>query len=208
VKAGSYEDLIQAQFKFDGMEEELGRNAEFKTDWERLKREFAVGKYQNRKGIIRRRMAQERNFRTGDWRFSWEKEADRFQTVFDAFCHRWDLYGMENDKPLLLKLTVNVTPYGTIIVVPKYWSFDAKRDVKWGAVTALHRMREVKRQGPKLSAGRAARRTEARRANALWAQATKAGLRGDRRREWVMRELGWDGRTDESKLRRLLLSGK
>src|SRR6185436_14730473 len=117
-------------------------------------------------------------------KFSWKTEAERFQNVFDAFCHRWDLYGMElrkipnskiqipnksqnpnpnsvcslseewEDRPLLLKLTVNVTPYGTIIVVPKYWSFDPKRDLKWGAVTSLHKMREVKRQGPKLSPGR------------------------------------------------------
>ena len=110
----------------------------------------------------------------------------------------------EADKPLLLKLTVNVTPYGTMMMVPKYWSFDPKRDLKWGAVTRLHRMREVKRQGPKLSAGRSARRTEAERAKALWEEASRAGLKGEKRKQWVMGRLGWDARTDESRLRRLL----
>jgi len=99
---------------------------------------------------------EERNFRTNDWKFSWRTEAERFQLVFDAFCHRWDLYGIEWDRPLLLKLSVNLTPFSTMIEVPRYWSFDPKRDLKWGAVTKLHRMREVRRQGPKLSPSRAA----------------------------------------------------
>ena len=124
--------------------------------------------------------------------------------MFDAFCHRWNLYGMEGEKPLLLKLSVNLTPFSTLIEVPKYWSFDPKRDLKWGAVTKLHRIREVKRQGPKLSPSRSARRDEAQRAKQFWEEASQAGLRGDRRKQWVMGSLGWNARTDESKLRRLL----
>src|SRR5206468_10075651 len=131
----------------------------FKAEWGRLKTEFAVEEYRNPAGIIRRRMVQERNFRPAGWKFSWETEEQRFQNVFDAFCHRWDRYGMEGDKPLLLKLSVNLTPFSTMIEVPRYWSFDPKRDLKWGAVTKLHRMREVRRQGPKLSPSRAARHT-------------------------------------------------
>lgn len=204
VKAGSYESLIEAQFKFDSMEAELRGNKEFKADWERLKAEFTVEKYRNARGVIRRRRVEERNFRASDWRFSWATEAERFQMVFDAFCHRWDLYGMEGDKPLLLKLSVNVTPFSTMIEVPKYWSFDPKRDLKWGAVTRLHRMREVHRQGPKLSPIVAERREEAARAKAFWREATKEGMRGERRVQWVMGKMRWDERTDESKLRRLL----
>jgi hypothetical protein len=204
VKAGSYESLIEAQYKFDLMEAELEENAAFKADWERLKGEFAVERYRNARGVIRRRRVEERNFRTSDWRFSWRREGERFQLVFDAFCHRWDLYGMEWDRPLLLKLSVNLTPFSTMIEVPRYWSFDPKRDLKWGAVTKLHRMREVLRQGPKLSPSRAARQEEAAAARRFWREATKAGLKGDGRKEWVMERLGWDVRTDESRLRRLL----
>src|ERR1051325_5385132 len=204
VKAGSYESLIAAQYKFDLMEGELQENAEFKADWEAIKKVFEVARYRNARGVVRRRMVEERNFRPRDWRFSWKRKAERFQNVFDAFCHRWDLYGMEGDRPLLLKLSVNLTPFSTMIEVPRYWSFDPKRDLKWGAVTKLHRIREVRRQGPKLSRSRAARQEEAAAARRLWREATGAGMKGDGRKEWVMEGLGWDARTDESKLRRLL----
>src|ERR1043165_9263721 len=180
VKAGSYESLIEAQYKFDLMEAELRENAEFKGDWEAMKRVFDLAKYRNAKGVVRRRMVQERNFRPTDWKFVWKTEAERFQNVFDAFCHRWDLYGMEWDRPLLLKLSVNLTPFSTIIEVPRYWSFDPKRDLKWGAVSKLHRMREVRRQGPKLSPSRAARQEEAASARKFWREATRTGLKGDR----------------------------
>ena len=51
------------------------------------------------------------------------------QAVFDAFCMRWNLYGMQGDRPLVTKLSVNLTPHGTMIFIPAYWSFDYKRDV-------------------------------------------------------------------------------
>jgi hypothetical protein len=54
---------------------------------------------------------------------------------------------MEGDRPLLLKLTVNLTPFGTMILIPGYWSFDPKRDLNWKAITALHRARGVQRYG-------------------------------------------------------------
>ena len=108
------------------------------------------------------------------------------------------------ERPLLLKLTVTITPYGTIIMVPKYWSFDPRRDLKWKAIAKLHRTRSAQKQGPKLSSNQAERRQDAKRAREFWAQATEAGLRGERRNQWVMGRLGWDARTDESRLKRLL----
>jgi hypothetical protein len=164
-----------------------------------------VEKYQNHKQIIRRRPVQERNFRF-DWEFRWKTEEDRFLALFDAFCHRWNLYGMEGDKPLLLKLTVNLTPYGTIIFVPSYWSFDPKRDLNWGEITALHKARGVDRQGPKLSAIREARRHDAKRALQFWRKALEAGLKGEARIAWTIKQMGWHPQTDESKLKRLLRS--
>jgi hypothetical protein len=204
VKAGNYEELIEAQYKFDLLEKELAENPEWRADWERIKREFEVDRYRNNKGIIRRRMVQERNFRPADWKFSWGTEAQRFQNVFDAFCHKWNLYGIEEDRPLLLKLTVNVTPYGTVVMIPKYWSFDPRRDLKWKEIMRLHRVRSAQKQGVKLSLNRAERAREAERARRLWSEATRAGMKGDRRKQWVIERLGWDARTDESRLRRLL----
>jgi hypothetical protein len=69
----------------------------------------------------------ERNFRP-DWDFNWNRPAERFAAVLDVFCWRWQLYGMERDRPLLMKLTVNLTPLGTMIFIPAFWSFDPKRD--------------------------------------------------------------------------------
>jgi hypothetical protein len=204
VKAGNYEALIAAQDKFDALEHELQRNPELKADWDAIKAIFDVSKYQNAAGVIRRRLVQERNFRPADWKFSWDTEAQRFQNVFDAFCHKWDLFGMEKDRPLLLKLTVTVTPYGTIIMVPKYWSFDPRRDLKWKAITKLHRTRSAQKQGPKLISNQAERRQDAKRAWELWNEATEAGMKGEGRNQWVMGRLGWDARTDESRLRRLM----
>lgn len=204
VKLGNYEGLIKAQHKFDLMEKELAKNPELKADWGAIKAEFKVDGYRNPAGIIRRRLAQERNFRPRDWKFAWETEAQRFQNVFDAFCHKWDLWAIEGDRPLLMKLTVNLTQYGTIIMVPRYWSFDPRRDLNWKAITRLHRTRSAQKQGPKLSSNQAERRQDAKRAREFWAQATEAGLRGERRNQWVAGRLGWDPRTDDSRLKRLM----
>src|SRR4029078_12019610 len=100
-------------------------------------------------------VVQERNFRP-DWDFKWSKQNDRFKLIFDAFCCRWDLYGMEKDKPLLLKFTLNITAYGTMMMVPRYWSLDGHRDIKWDVAGRLHRARGVFRQGPKMSSNRGA----------------------------------------------------
>jgi len=204
VQVGSYERLISAQHKFDLKEEMLSQKPEFKADWELLKRRFDVGRYRDRKGIIRRRMASERNFRPEGWEFRWKKRSERFRVVFDAFCHKWVLYGMEWDRPLLQKLSVNVTPFGTMIFVPRYWSLDHKRDLKWKAVARLHRSRDVHRQGAKLSASQLARYQDRMRALRLRQQARAAGLKGVALSSWVMGKLGWDPRTDERELRRLL----
>ncbi len=204
VQVGSYEGLISAQHKFDLREKLLGQKPEFQADWARLKGQFDVDKYRDRKGIIRRRMASERNFRPDGWEFTWKTVEDRFRLAFDAFCHKWVLYGVEWERPLLQKLSVNVTPFGTMIFVPRYWSFDYKRDLKWKAVTRLHRSRDVHRQGIKLSEGQLSRFQDATKALRLWDEARAAGLSGLARSGWVMGKLGWDARTDERQLRRLI----
>jgi hypothetical protein len=204
VQMGNYEGLISAQHKFDLKETMLSRKPEFKANWDLVKRRFDVKRYRDKKGIIRRRMASERNFRPEGWAFRWRTTEDRFRLVFDAFCHKWVLYGMEWERPLLQKLSVNVTPFGTMIFIPRYWSFDHKRDLKWRAVARLHRSRDVHRQGAKLSAGQLARYQDGIKALRLWKRAQAAGLKGVALTGWVMGKLGWDPRTDERQLRRLL----
>ena len=182
----------------------MTQDAELAAMWDEIKEEFPTAKYANKRGVIRRRLSQERNFREG-WKFDWSADLrSRFNAVFDAFCYAWDLYGMEADKPLLMKVSVNPTPYGTLIFIPRTWSFDGYRDLDWGAIARLHRAGGVTKQGPKLSAGRMEQRREAARAQRLWAEAGRKGLRGDARYEWVRDRMGKDERSDPSWLYRLL----
>lgn len=165
VQVGSYEKLISAQHKFDLKEDILSQRKDFKTDWESMKAVFPVKKYRDKKGIIRRRMAQERNFRSPDFKFRWRTKEERFRIAFDAFCNKWVLYGMEGERPLLLKLSVNVTALGTMVLIPRYWSFDHKRDLEWRAITKLHRSRDVHRQGAKLTRNQIERHRESTKAS-------------------------------------------
>ena len=142
------------------------------------------------------------------WPLRLTKTADRFHAVFDVFCQRWNLYGMQGDRPLLLKLTANLTPFGTMIFIPAYWSFDPKRDLNWRAITALHKARDVPKQGSKLSANQSAARLESVRARRLWKEAGARKLRGEARISWMRKKLGKDMRTDERQLRRILAKAR
>jgi hypothetical protein len=204
VKGGNYESLIKAQHKFDFKEEVLRQNPGFLADWKRIKSHFDVKKFQSDNGVIRRRMVSERNFRPPDWDFSWRGTKNKFSNVFDAFCHKWVLYGMQRDKPLLQKPSVNVTPYGTMVVIPRYWSFDSHRDLRWRPITRLHHSRGVSKQGLKLSTNQKQKRKQAELARKHFASASARGLRGEKRDDWVIAKLGLHPETDRKQLWRLL----
>lgn len=204
VSGGSYESLIKARHKFGAREKRLLENHEFLADWKWIKRHFDISKHQGDNGVIRRRMIFERNFRPPDWDFSWRTANDKFDNVFDAFCHKWTLYGMEWDKPLLQKLSVTITPYGTMVVIPRFWSFDHGRDLEWREIMQLHNARKVPRQGPKLAANQAERRLLANAARKYLAEAKHRGMKGDAKDYWVMEKAGLPPNTDPRQLRRLL----
>ena len=136
VHRGNYESLIRARHKY--VESELVSNPAFQAQWSAIKAEFDVTNFADHKGIIRRHLVAERSMRE-HWPVRWTKTAHRFNALFDVFCQRWNLYGMQGDRPLLLKLTANLTPFGTMIFIPAYWSLDPKRDLNWRAITALHK---------------------------------------------------------------------
>ena len=182
-------------------------NPAFQAQWNAITAQFNVTKFADRKGIIRRRLVTERSMRE-HWPFRWKKTGDRFHAVFDVFCQRWHLYGMRGDRPLLLKLTANLTPFGTMIFIPAYWSFDPKRDLKWRAITALHKARGVPKQGAKLSANRSAARAEAIRAAQLRKEADALKLKGEARTSWMLKQLKRDSRTDERQIRRILAKSR
>ena len=147
-------------------------------------------------------MGAERNLRPG-FHVNPRRAKDVFAAAFDAFCLRWNLYGMQGDEPLLLKLAVNVTPYGTMIHIPAYWSFDPKRDIRWDVINDIHRLRVSGRQGATLAANRVECRKNARKLRHLDRQAQRLGLKGEKKHVFLCAGLGWVPGTDPKRLRQL-----
>jgi hypothetical protein len=147
-------------------------------------------------------MTAERNLRPS-FSVNLRRPEEAFQAAFDAFCLRWNLYGMRHDEPLLLKLAVNLTPYGTMIHIPAYWSFDPKRDIRWDAIARLHRTRVHGRQGSALAEGVAERIQNAKELRQLDQEVRRLGLKGDNKHEFICRGLGWDVRTSPKRISRL-----
>ena len=202
VQTGTYENLVKTQAKYSQNEIPVQTDPELRRQWARIKAEFDVKPFCDHKGLIRRTMNVERNLRTSfSVKMSSQKEV--FQAAFDAFCLRWNLFGMQNDEPLLLKLSVNLTPYGTMIHIPAYWSFDPKRDIRWDEIANLHRVRVHGRQGSALAEGLAQQVKDAEKLRKLDRDALEQGLKGEKKHDFLCVGLGWDPRTSPKRISRL-----
>jgi len=202
IQSGSYGAFVKTAVKFDQVEADLIANESFQRDWQAIKQAFDVPTQADHKGVIRRTMMTERNLRP-DCSVSFEDEDARFTAAFDAFCLRWNLYGMQHDDPLLLKLAVHLTPYGTMIHIPAYWSLDKQRDIHWNAVAKLHRSRAKHRQGETLAANKAERKEQADKLHVLDAEAARLKLRGPKKHAFLCQGLGWVPETDAKRFQRL-----
>lgn len=202
VHTGTYENLVKTQAKYSQTEIANQTDSELRRQWERIKAEFDVQTYCDHKGLIRRTMNVERNLRPS-FSVNMSRKEAVFQAAFDAFCLRWNLYGVQNDEPLLLKLTVNLTPFGTMIHIPAYWSFDPKRDIRWDAIASLHRVRVPGRQGTALAEGLAERMNAAKKLRQLDKEALHLGLKGEKKHEFLCAGLGLDPRTSPRRISRL-----
>ncbi len=202
VQSGSYEDLLKTQAKFTQTELTLKSEPLLLSQWQQIKAHFDVPTYQDHKGVLRRTMGAERNLRP-DFSMNLAQPVAAFQAAFDAFCLRWQLYGMQHDEPLLLKLTVNLTPHGTMILIPAYWSFDPARDIKWSAIAKLHRTRVPNRQGATLAEGELVRRKQAAKLRKLDAQALKRKLTGPAKHAFLCAGIGWVPETSPRRFSRL-----
>jgi len=202
IQKGIYENLVKSQAKYDQNELTIKNDPELLRQWTAIKAAFHVRAYQDHKGVIRRTMTVERNLRPS-FSVNVRRLDDAFHAAFDAFCLRWNLYGMKYDEPLLLKLAVNLTAYGTMIHIPAYWSFDPKRDIRWEAVAKLHHVRVPGRQGAALAEGVAKRRQEAEKLRELELEVRRLGLKGDAKHEFLCTGLGWDIRTSPKRISRL-----
>ena len=202
VQKGTYEKLVKTHAKYAQNELAIKTDPQLRRQWARIKAAFDVQAYRDHKGVIRRTMTAERNLRPS-FSVNVRRREDVFHAAFDAFCLRWNLYGMQHDEPLLLKLAVNLTPYGTMIHIPAYWSFDPKRDIRWDAIAGLHRVRVHGRQGSVLAEGQAQKMKDAVKLRQLDKEALRLGLKGDRKHEFLCAGLGWDPRTSPKRISRL-----
>lgn len=202
VHKGNYENLVKTQAKYSQNELAIRTDPELQRQWERIKAAFNVNAYRDHKGVIRRTMSTERNLRPS-FSVRLRRREDAFQAAFDAFCLRWNLYGMQHDEPLLLKLAVNLTPYGTMIHIPAYWSLDPKRDIRWDAIASLHRVRVPGRQGSALAEGLAGRMQAAEKLRQLDREAIRLGLKGEKKHEFLCAGLGWVAGTSPKRISRL-----
>jgi hypothetical protein len=202
VQTGTYENLVKTQAKYSQHELAIKTDPELHHQWARIKSAFNVQAFSDHKGVIRRTMSAERNLRPS-FSVNLRRQEDVFRAAFDAFCLRWNLYGMQNDDPLLLKLAVNITPYGTMIHIPAYWSFDPKRDIRWDAIAGLHRARVPRRQGAALAEGFSERMKAAGKLPELEKEVLRLGLKGEKKHEFLCVGLGWDPRTSPKQISRL-----
>jgi hypothetical protein len=202
VQTGTYENLVKTQAKYSQNEIPVQNDPELRRQWAQIKAEFDVNPFCDHKGLIRRTMNVERNLRPS-FGVNMRRQREVFQAVFDAFCLRWNLFGIQNDEPLLLKLSVNLTPYGTMIHIPAYWSFDPKRDIRWDEIANLHRVRVSGRQGSALAEGVVQGIKDAKKLRQLDQDAVLRGLKGEKKHEFLCAGLGWDPRTSPKRISRL-----
>ena len=207
VQKGTYENLVKTQAKYAQNELAINTDLQLRRQWARIKAAFNVQAYRDHKGVIRRTMSAERNLRPS-FSVNVRRREEVFRAAFDAFCLRWNLYGMQNDDPLPLKLAVNITPYGTMIHIPAYWSFDPKRDIRWDAIASLHRARVPGRQGSALAEGLAERMRAAEKLRRLDLEVRRRGLRGEQKHEFLCAGLGWVPGTSPKRISRLRVEFK
>lgn len=199
VKQGRYEFYLRAQEKYDEYLYYLRQSAEFTGEWELLKESFAIAADK----VIRRTLMPERNWERGAGA-KFDSRAARFQALFDLFCWKYYLWGMDGDEPLLLKTSVVFTPYGTQLFIPGYLSLDPKRDLDFSKITRLHGARGVERQGPAFSVGRRELAGLKERARLAAAEAARLKLRGEHRYEYICNKIGFRDGGDYRRLRKLL----
>ena len=208
VEQGLYEDIIPGKDKYDPHEQALFQNAQWQSEYRRMGKLFDIDKMREpKRGVVRREMVQERNFRGKNWVFDWSSEESRFNHVFTNFCLRWILYGIEGNKPLLQKLTVNATAIGWIMYWPVYWSPDPRRDINWRGFNKNQRARGVQRQGAKMTSARLARQQQAILAYEANREAARLKLKGEKRIAHIRKGAKLSASTDRRVVLRLVSEG-
>jgi hypothetical protein len=202
-RTGAFEVAYRSPVKYRDYQKQVEAAPEFHTDWQALKQRFKVDRYRDSHGIVRR---------TPNPEYGWRRPAvlnmgdpaTAFQTAFDFFCWKWFLWGMRGDTPLVEQLFYAITPYGTQIFIPGYWSLDAARDIRWEEIKKLHAARGLKRQGEKTAANRLDRALLIARLQQANREAKQSGLRGADRYAYLKAQARLSPDTDDAQVRRWL----
>ena len=200
---GIAEPVWKASNKFESYRRDLLRSEDFQTDWAAIQRRFPLDRFRDAAGIVRRSPLPERYWQPPTYP-DLRTTREQFQVAFDVFCWKWFLYGMRQDEPLVDKLSVTFTPFGTQIFVPGYWSLDPVRDLDWARILKLHRARVVPKQGAKLATGREERQRQLVRLLRAEVTAKEKRLKGLARYRFLKQEAGLAEQTDDRQVRRML----
>jgi hypothetical protein len=206
-RAGSPEWCWKTKHKYDLFAAQVKNTPEFHEDWRLLSKNFKLDRYRDSQGIIRRSLLVEGNWRKPNLS-DLRHEDNRFQVVFDFFCWKWFLYAMQGDEPLVQKLAVTLTPFGTQIFIPGFWSLDPARDINWAKVTRLHRARGTSKQGEKLAGNQKAREQLVKRIVKADQAARQQKLRGQARYDYIKGSAGLVKAVDDAEIRRYLRQGR
>lgn len=206
---GDYEEFLteSAQAKYEEYRQALNNSPEFSKDWEMLKALYPDYKKLGSEFVLHRRALPERGWARGQGSALEATPEEAFRSAFDLFCWKYYLWGIDlvKDRPLLLKPSVNITPFGTQIFIPAYMSYDARRDFVHSRIAELHKAKGVRRQGKAFSTSRTESKELARRAKQLHTFGRQQGLRGNALLDFVAEKIALP-EIDYRSLRRLLKS--
>jgi hypothetical protein len=201
IHDGSFEFYLKAQEKYDEYQFYLEESKAFQEEWALIKSSFPRQTASSE--IIHRTILFERNWERGQGA-QFSTKPKRFQAVFDLFCWKYYLWGMQGNEPLLMKPSVVFTPLATQIFIPGYLSLDAKRDLNFAAINQIHKARGVMRQGPGFSLGRKINADLCKRAILLNKKALRNGLKGNERYQYIAHELSLSEAGDYRGIRLLI----
>lgn len=203
-RAGSFEDLYVAEVKYEGYKMRVMEAREYLNDFRLLKMKFRRV-FKSGVPILRSDLAE----KCGSSPPHTPGQNSGFQEAFDFFCWKWFLDGVEGDQPMVTKLSFDVTPFGTSVFVPGYWSFDPKRDIEWKQLKQLHESRgAVKRQGKAFEPNRRDLQTKERLILEAAEESRARGERGQQMIQSIIGRVGLVPNTPSAYIYRLIREAK
>lgn len=203
---GEIDKAICESFKFRNHKRTIPKR-EFREDWNAIKRRFQVDQFRHEGQVLRSEFRAAHLKPISDPADA--KERRQFYAAFDFFCWKWFLRGMEDNRPLVEGIRYKLTPFGTQIFIPGYWSVDFKKDALWKkALAKLHKARGVTRQGEGLADIRKKHEADLKTVFREEKKARAGGLRGAKLWKRLRIILDRVESTDPSQIRALIREAK